>query len=752
MNKLLKVLLFAIGAIVALSVAATIAVSLLVDAGTVNSEVKAIVKQQTGGDLDIKGGMSWSIYPEISLSLANVSYTNGGEQQPLARLDALTLSVALMPLFSGSVNVSGISLDGMTLNLVVANDGSQNWQQNKPVTNAPATTQQPTAAQTSSASNMSIAIETISITNATINYNDLSTGTSAALSNFSFNSSKANVVGKAFPMTVGFSLKATKPNAAVVVDLTANVAVNAANSTLSLEDLEINKHVKLDATNGNMNIAAKVAGNLTADGISEVLSITGLTVTANVSGDTTGGETLPISFTGNLVADNKAGKFELSNYQLEAVDLIINGSIKGTKIGDEFSVSGPIAIGEFNLKKVLTTLSQTPPATVNKDALTKVSLRANLNYQGSSAMLQQLTISLDQSNITGFAGLTNIDQQFVVADLTIDNINLDDYMSPTAEPTAELAANDETASASSNTTETPLPLEDLKAINALVTIVINKFVINGLDASNFNLNTRANLGLVELKNLSVDLYNGEIKTTGLLDARPTLATLKAKVNINGVEMKPILSAVSAVDWLNGKTNLNANITTKGNTVEAWQRGLNGSANFAMTKLLAEGISIDKQLCQGIALIKGKTLSNQWSENTALDNLNGKIRFINGTMQNDSLTGGSSTIKLTGNGWLSPEKNKMNYKLGLQITGDQISQDPACEVNKRYRDISWPLQCKGQLDTEPKNLCGIDQSKMKDIIKDLAVDEVGRKASSELDNYLKDKNLEGVGDLLKGLFK
>ncbi|MFT6757550.1 MAG: AsmA protein [Chitinophagales bacterium] len=748
MNKLLKILLFVIGAIVTLSVAATIAISLLVDAGTINNEVKAIVKQQTGGNLDIKGGMSWSIYPEISLSLANVSYTNGGEQQPLARLDALKLSVALMPLFSGSVNVSGISLDGMTLNLVVANDGSQNWQQNKPVTSAPATTQQPAAAQTSSASNMSIAIETISITNANINYNDLSTGNSAALSNFSFNSSKANVVGKAFPMTVGFSLKATKPNAAVVVDLTANMAVNAANSTLSLEDLVIYKQVKLDATNGNMNIAANVAGNLSADGVSEVLSITGLTVTANVSGDTTGGETLTISFTGDLSADNKAGKFELSNYQLDAVDLTINGSIKGTKIGDEFSVSGPIAIAEFDLKKLLTTLSQSPPTTINKDALTKVSLSADLNYQGSSAMLQQLTINLDQSNITGFAGLTNIDQQFVVADLTIDSINLDDYMSPTAEP----AANDETASASSNTTETPLPLEDLKAINALIKIAINKFVINGLDATNFNLNTRANLGLVELKNLSVDLYNGEIKTTGLLDARPTLATLKAKVNINGVEMKPVLSAVSEVDWLNGKTNLNANITTKGNTVEAWQRGLNGSANFAMTNLLAEGISIDKQLCQSIALIKGKTLSNQWSENTALDNLNGKIRFINGTMQNDSLTGGSSTIKLTGNGWLSPEKNKMNYKLGVQITGDQISQDPACEVNKRYRDISWPLQCKGQLDTEPKNLCGIDQSKMKDIVKDLTVDEVGRKASNELDKYLKDKNLEGVGDLLKGLFK
>jgi len=167
-------------------------------------------------------------------------------------------------------------------------------------------------------------------------------------------------------------------------------------------------------------------------------------------------------------------------------------------------------------------------------------------------------------------------------------------------------------------------------------------------------------------------------------------------------MKPILTAVSEVDWFNGSTNLTADITTKGNTVEAWQRSLNGVANFAMTDLLAEGISIDKQLCQGIALINSKSLSNQWSENTQLDNLNGKIRFINGTMQNDSLTGGSSTLKLTGSGWVSPEKNKINYKLGLQVAGDQISQDPACAVNERYRDISWPLECKGQLAAAPKN--------------------------------------------------
>lgn len=769
MTKLLKTLMLAIGAVIVLSVVATIAISILVDAEKIKAEVKAVVKQQTGGDLDIAGAMSWSIYPEISLSLADVSYTNSGDSKPLARFDALQLSVELMPLFGGNVQVSGISFDGMTLNLEVAKDGTQNWVQNRPVATTAANSQPANTTPTSTAPanetggrDLSVAIETISITNATVNYNDLAAGTTASLSNVSFNSSKANVAGDAFPMALGFGLEATNPNASVIVDMTANASVNAADKTVQLENLIFNKQVKLDAANGNMKIAAKVAGNLMANGISEVVAITGLTVTADVSGDATDGKTMPISFSGDITGDNKAGKFELTNYQLNALDLQISGSMKATEIGGEISASGPIAISEFNVKKLLTALGQTPPATTNKSALTKVSLSANLNYQGTSAMLQQLSIGLDQSNIKGFAGLTNIDQQFVVADLTIDTINIDDYMPPTAaEPAAAApAATDATpASApvaktttSKATAETPLPLDDLKTINALVKLAINKLVINGLDASNFNLSTRANLGLIDLKNLSVDLYGGNIKTSGVLDARPIPATLQTKANITGVQMKPILSAVSEVDWLNGKTNLDANITTKGNTVEAWQRSLNGTANFAMTNLLAEGFSIDKQLCQGIALINGKSLSNQWSENTQLDNLNGKIRFVNGTMQNDSLTGGSSTIKMKGSGWLSPEQNKMNYKLGVQVAGDQISQDPACAVNERYRDISWPLQCKGQLDAEPKDLCGIDESEMKDIVQDLASEELKRKANSKLDDYLKDKNLEGVGDLLKGLFK
>jgi AsmA protein len=764
MKKLLKTLLIIIGLIVVLSVVATIAISILVDADKINSQVKAAVKQQTGGDLDIAGALSWSIYPALSLSLADVSYTNNGDTKPLARFDALQLSVELMPLFSGNVKVSGISFDGMTLNLAVAEDGTQNWVQSRPAATNNQTNSAP-ASDTdtdsdSDGTDLAIAIATISITNATINYNDLSTGSTASLSKVSFNSSNANIAGNTFPMALGFSLKATNPNASVVVDMTANAAINASDKTVQLENLVVNKKVQLDDANGKLKIAATVAGELMANGVSEVMAITGLTVSAEISGDATNSKTLPVNFSGDIKGDNKAGTFELSNYQLNALDLNISGSVKATEIDSDINASGPITISEFNPKELLIALGQTPPATANKSALTKLSLSANVNYQGTSVMLQQLSINLDQSKIKGFAGLSNIDQQLVVADLTVDSINIDDYMPPTAtEPGAtSAAAGDKPASAPAAETtaikssaETPLPLADLKTINALIKLAINELTINNLAASNFNLSARANLGLVDLKNLSVDLYSGNIKTSGELDARPNAATLKAKLNITGVAMKPILTAVSEVDWFNGSTNLTADITTKGNTVEAWQRSLNGVANFAMTDLLAEGISIDKQLCQGIALINSKSLSNQWSENTQLDNLNGKIRFINGTMQNDSLTGGSSTLKLTGSGWVSPEKNKINYKLGLQVAGDQISQDPACAVNERYRDISWPLECKGQLDAAPKDLCGIDKSAIKDILQELLTEEVKRKANNKIDDYLKEKNLEGVGDLLKGLF-
>ncbi len=71
-------------------------------------------------------------------------------------------------------------------------------------------------------------------------------------------------------------------------------------------------------------------------------------------------------------------------------------------------------------------------------------------------------------------------------------------------------------------------------------------------------------------------------------------------------------------------------------------------------------------------------------------------------------------------------------------------DPACRVNERITDIAWPVNCRGNVNGEPEDWCGVDTQ---EIIEDLATNELKRKAAEEIDRKLG----EGAGEALKKLF-
>ena len=64
-------------------------------------------------------------------------------------------------------------------------------------------------------------------------------------------------------------------------------------------------------------------------------------------------------------------------------------------------------------------------------------------------------------------------------------------------------------------------------------------------------------------------------------------------------------------------------------------------------------------------------------------------------------------------------------------------DRACRVSKRLTAISWPVNCSGNVATEPGDWCSVDAEK---IVTDLAVNEgkrkIEKKASKFLDKLLK----------------
>ena len=98
-------------------------------------------------------------------------------------------------------------------------------------------------------------------------------------------------------------------------------------------------------------------------------------------------------------------------------------------------------------------------------------------------------------------------------------------------------------------------------------------------------------------------------------------------------------------------------------------------------------------------------------------------FNNGVASNPDLKARIPGLSLSGNGDVDLRVLGLDYRVGIVIEGDKGEMpDPACQVNKRYVGIEWPLHCRGPLEIGAK-ACRLDKDGMGKIAARLAGDKI-----------------------------
>ncbi|NQW08996.1 MAG: AsmA family protein [Alphaproteobacteria bacterium] len=172
----MRKLLIGLAAAVVVLVAAILVVPSFIDWNGYKPEIQAAVKDATGRDLTIGGDLSLAILPSPSLSVQGVALSNitGGAPEPMARLAALRVNVALGPLISGDIRVTSVTLVEPTIVLERLADGRANWEL---ATAASDQTTASTDAGASTGAGPAIALDAAIIENGTLIYRDASSGT-----------------------------------------------------------------------------------------------------------------------------------------------------------------------------------------------------------------------------------------------------------------------------------------------------------------------------------------------------------------------------------------------------------------------------------------------------------------------------------------------------------------------------------------------------------------------------------------------
>ncbi|KZC99297.1 MULTISPECIES: AsmA family protein [unclassified Thalassospira] len=124
----MKKILVAIGALLVVLVAALLIIPSLIDWNGYKAEVSQAVREATGRELDLAGDLSMSLIPSPSLSATDVSLGNvpGAQDAEMVSIDEVRVSVALMPLLTGNVQVTEVSLINPVIAIETFEDGSNN--------------------------------------------------------------------------------------------------------------------------------------------------------------------------------------------------------------------------------------------------------------------------------------------------------------------------------------------------------------------------------------------------------------------------------------------------------------------------------------------------------------------------------------------------------------------------------------------------------------------------------------------------
>jgi len=712
----MKKLLIGIAIVLVLLVAGVAAAVLLINPNQFKPLIVEQTKKATGLDLIIDGDIRWQFFPSLGFAIGETEMRNpeGFEKENLFQVNAIDVSIELMPLFKKQLTVGKATLNGADIQLETLNNGrtnidsltasdasSKTEDQNDEATSSISVSS--TDTESSEAEAWSVNIAGLSIKNSNLEINDRQTGASTKLQ---VNDLSVSEFTPGEWSNLNFDLEGSSNGQKFAADgegeftLSTNFkdyALRAININASFDD-GMNKITSAEMTLDSVEIGQPTQLGIKLNGVVSDMAL-------SLTGDT------ELTFNEALTVVNA------SNFN-------INAELKGD------------------------TLPQSP---------LNIALQSQVTFDTSKSELkttiEKLTandIALDGDATVTLAELTKI--RFYMHSA---NIDLDKFLGLNSATSSEGSSESGTSNAEESTTskdeaaiaEVEPDLSALKNLDVAGTVAIDKLKASNADMSNIKTKITINRGLVTLDSFDANLYQGTVVASGQLDARKTPATYKVKKTIKGVKVEPLLQAVAETDVIEGTGNIVANISGKNLAPTAMKQNLTGTIEINFADGAVNGVNIAQRIRIARAALKGKSSSTVEERKTDFSALTATMTLNKGKLATDNLAMQSPLLRIRGKGDTDYIKETINFWLDASIVGALEGQGG--EDVDDLKDLTIPVEIKGSW-ANPNVDIALDV-----VLKQRAQEKIDKEVSKlqdKIDSKIKDENTkEAVNKLLNKIF-
>ena len=413
----------------------------------------------------------------------------------------------------------------------------------------------------------------------------------------------------------------------------------------------------------------------------------------------------------------------------------------GRKIIDKPVFKGLVKVAEFNLVQVMESIAMPLPEMQADDALNKVSASFNLHLTNKRVDIQNLTILLDQSNITGTTSINNFSEPEIAFNINIDSIDVDRYLSAEKSSASKTTTQNKIAIASPASAAVAsaelFPVDSLRALNASGLLSISKLKVNNMTMHGVNLRLDAKKGIIKTQQNIKQIYQGAYTGNTVINVVNSVPALALNEKIINMQLKPMLNDLSGSAKMTGLINATVKIQGYGNSETALRSSLKGKVDFKFKDGVIKGFNLQKIIDSGKALLKGEALpTNNKNDQTVFSIMKGTVNITNGIATNDDLYAEASKLRVNGKGSASLVTKKLDYKVNAKLLKrvatetkpEKINGTPLVfDIGGTFSKPSYKLDIAAMLTEEHKE----------------KIDKVLNKLDKKLG--------PGIGNLIRGLF-
>jgi AsmA protein len=318
--------------------------------------------------------------------------------------------------------------------------------------------------------------------------------------------------------------------------------------------------------------------------------------------------------------------------------------------------------------------------------------------QQQQLTLSEMSLKLNQFAIDGRIQVSDFANPALRFDLASESVDLDDLLD--TPPPASTGPESPSSSSSSSTgadedVQIKLPMQTLRDLDIDGTLKIASLKFQNLIMSELDIRVKAQNGLVALKPVKLNTYDGKVEAAVVIDVKTDVPKYGVNKTMSGVQVGDLLKDYNGEDAISGRLDAEINLTTRGEWLSELKKNSNGSMSLAFLDGALNGFNLRQSIDAAKARLSGGEAPSEETLKTDFSSLTISGLIKNGVFSSDDLDLQAPLLRVGGKGSANLVEETIDFIVDAKLVGSVEGQQG--EGADELSGLAIPVGIKGPFD-------------------------------------------------------